>query len=378
MRGALLAATVTLALATAGPAPADMQLGLQNDDRLVLAGETGGLRYLKRVDRVGASWVRVMVPDTRWNAGQAHEYVRAVQQAHADGKRVMATLLAWETTPTPRQWEIYARDVVGQMAPYVDAWSPMNEPNLGLMRAASPIHCEVVTGGQVTPVEKTVQRIARAQRRWGRVRRGRGTHLRRKHGGFRRAHGKREQRRARWRRVTRRQRGSVRTTVLVGGPEERQDCRIAAWGVAYRAVYDEVAAVIRRADPGAKLVVGDLAPNAANEDFMAAFYGVGPPAIRPDALGVHPYYWGHPSDVAGDGRFGLAAIERTRDWAARHDVALWVTEFGYRPEHPTAWWLHALDRMQGAGTRVAVLYDTRSQAWDTMLREPALDAVRNR
>lgn len=129
---ALLLTLIGLFAPAAQAAP---PLGVQDDDAMI---GSGALAYLDRAQTLGASWIRLNVSDVRWNHERAGGYVEAARLAHERGLKVMVTLMAWKTRPTARKWEAYARQVAFYLAPYVDAWSPMNEPNIDPMAAAAP------------------------------------------------------------------------------------------------------------------------------------------------------------------------------------------------------------------------------------------------
>lgn len=123
-----------LALVAALIFPANtFALGVQDDESL----KQDPSAYLARADAMGADRIRLTVPDNRWEH-EADSYIQAARAAHEDGKSVTVSLMAWRSTPTPRQWRAYTLEVVRHMAPYVDVWSPMNEPNFDLMAPYSP------------------------------------------------------------------------------------------------------------------------------------------------------------------------------------------------------------------------------------------------
>lgn len=364
-RALALAASTLLLLLTAAPAQA-ITLGLQDDDAAVLAGDAGTAAFLQRADDVSAPWVRIMVPDSRWNGGQAVEYVRAAERAHAAGKRVMVSLLAYNSHPTPDQWRSFAEQVTPRLAPYADAWSPMNEPNWPTLSPAVQESCVVAVADSSTPVSSGGRVIV--QRRWKHVRRG--THWRHHHrkGGrwiYHRVkrHGK-QHRRGHWRKVNVR-RIVPPTVSVVANHQEWTECKAESVGRAYRRVWDATAPVIRASDPGATLVVGDLCPCADDLAFMEAFYEGGTPAVAPDVLGIHPYP-------------GVDYAQTMADYARRRSLTPWVTEWGLpRDTNPRpAQWTGSLQGFRRAGYRVAFIYDTRSaNGWDTQMRADDREAV---
>lgn len=282
-----------LAMVLAAPAPAAaFDLGWQDDETLKYQPDVA----LARADATGAGTVRIMVPANRW--AEIDTYVAAAARAKATGHRVIASLMSWRQYPTPAGWAFYATGAVTKLAPYVDGWSVMNEPNMDDMRPAT-------------------------RGRSGMIARGR----------------------------------------------------------AYRRVWDRTAPVIRRLDPSAKLIVGDLMP-VAGRRFMRAFYRAGRPRIRPDALGIHPYmgYSTGLRDRSRDGDWRHDGVEDAARFARRHRLALWVTEWALSPKQPAGDWAYLLRRFARAGARVVVVYDTDSRGqsggwWNTEMSPAALSAV---
>src|SRR5690349_23326816 len=115
-----------------------MQLGMESDEALKHDTEA----YLARADGVGATWVRLTVGSSRWQ-WESDAYVNAAAAAQADGKHVLVTLMSWQQYPTPAAWAAFARSVVARMSPYVDAWSPLNEPNHSATEPAQPVTCQL-------------------------------------------------------------------------------------------------------------------------------------------------------------------------------------------------------------------------------------------
>jgi hypothetical protein len=214
----------------------------------------------------------------------------------------------------------------------------------------------------------------KAERRWKRVRRGRGKYVRhvkvrasRKVVRYRKARTRREQRRARWVRT----RHAPLKSVYVTTTQARRECSAERFGAAYRKLWDAVAPVIQRYDPDARLVVADLAPGPM-PPFMEAFYADGQPTVRPDILGSH-----YP-----DAERAKADVE----YARARDLEPWVTEWAR-----TAWdkfnstihstpadWARCLNELEAAGMRVTVIYDTAAPTWDTRMSDAVVEAVRSR
>lgn len=123
LRPFLLGLVTAAFLLTAAPAHAN-RLGLQDDTALKYDTDA----MLARANVIGATDVRIMVPDNRWPA-ERDAIITAAWRAKLAGKHVTAALVAWQSRPTPRQWRRFAQQVVPVMAPVVDAWAPWNEPN---------------------------------------------------------------------------------------------------------------------------------------------------------------------------------------------------------------------------------------------------------
>lgn len=349
-----------------------MSLGIQDDDAFSQTGTFGTSALLDRADAIDAGWVRVMVVDTRWNAGQDGEYVRAVAEAKARGKRVMASLLAWRTQPTAAEWRAYTRRVVARMAPYVDAWSVMNEPNWPGMNAATGTACMLIPTPISTPIERTVDGV-KVQRVWRHVRKGKGTHRRvrrghRRHYVMVKARTRRAKHLANWKRVTRKRATHANHVEYVTTNAEATACRAETFGEAYRRVYDVSAPIIQGLDPDARIVVGDLCPCNGDDTFMDAFYAKGKPDVRPDAFGFHPYP-------------GVDyAVDAVR-YARSRGLASWATEWGLSAERSPspADWVRALRAFDRAGVELTFIYDTRTvrggDTWDTQMRTDDVAAV---
>lgn len=377
----ILLAALAFSLAITAPDSAAMSLGMQDDAAMTYQDPA---TYLARVDGVKAGWLRLSVTAGHWRGGQADAYVAAAAAARADGKKVFVSLLSWRDYPTPAEWRAYAEQVVARMAPYVDAWSVMNEPNWPGMSAATATKCVIGPVTTTTPMTTRVRRGVRIEHRFHHVRPGRGRWLRRvthrrhhRHVHFTRAHGK-QRRHAAWRRTTRRVKLYRRNIVYNSTTSDQETCSAEVYGVAYRKLWDAVAPVL--AATGGKLIVGDLCPCGDNRAFMDAFYSTGEPAVRPDVLGVHPYFHDNPTtavNTAADWR-----VPNTDDavaYASRHGMDAWATEWAATPGDPTFWWPAALTRMAANGIKVTMIYDTPAPpgvvAWDTQMRSDALAAV---
>jgi hypothetical protein len=300
-------------------------------------------------------------------------------------------LLAYRTHPTGLEWARFTRRVAGRLSPYVDAWSPMNEPQWPSLSPASVTTCAIRAGASNSLVTSTVRDGYRLERHWRKVRRGHGKYLRRvrykrvKHHrvkavSYVRARSRAQRRAANWTARITRIPLSRNVAVPVSTPWEQSQCESEALGIAYRRVWDATAPVLRDEDPSARLIVGDLSPVDTDTAFMDAFYGDRTPDIRPDILGVHPYHWAAPTGRCPDGSFMICSIEDAAAYARAHGLELWATEWAYQPGAPAAWWTGALDRFDRAGVTVTVLYDTggNDDGWDTRLDATAVEAVTSR
>jgi hypothetical protein len=276
-------------LSIAAGARADMQLGMESDE--ALKHDTAG--YLARADGAGATWMRLTVGSSRWLT-ESDAYVNAAAAAQADGKRVLVTLMSWQQYPTPEAWAAFARQVVARMAPYVDAWSPLNEPNHWAMAPTQTVTCRLDASARTSTSE--VRDGVRIERRWHRAPSGRWERI------VEETHGKRPNvvvsfRRAAgggWGPGPLRHISLLRpATIRVRTEWERHRCRAQADGVEYRELGDAVAPTLAQ-DADSRLVVGDLAPAPLDTVFLQAFYSRGAPDTEPEVLAIHPYDFGGP------------------------------------------------------------------------------------
>jgi hypothetical protein len=234
--------------------------------------------YLARADLVAADWIRLIVYDSHWNAGETDAYVLAAAAAKAHGKRVMVSLAFWHSHPTPAEARVFAERVYARMAPVVDAWSPMNEPNWPGMAPHMNVQCVETSSPSAMATRKSGRRI----RGWKKVRRGRGTHQRhvkrrhrRKVIRFTRAHTRKQQRRAQWKRASHR---AWPKAIYVTSMQARRECTAEAMGVAYGRVWDRVAPVL--AQGGALMVGGDLCPARCRSSWTRGCATGCPPSAR--------------------------------------------------------------------------------------------------
>jgi hypothetical protein len=343
----LLTTALVIFAVLAARADAGMVLGMQDDESM----KRDAPAYMDRMDRAGATALRLMIPSNRWDA-EADAYVRAAAQAHADGKYVIVSLLSWYAFPSPSQWAAYARSAASRLAPYADAWSPMNEPNWPGMAARTSQVCEEVPEQRMSAVTLT----RKASKRWRKVGRKRGTHRRivRSRAG-RMVVKFRKSKSGTWRK---RRQAAKSTTTFVTTTEARRSCTAETYGRAYRGVWDAVAPVLRESDPSAALIAGDTAPGPVA--FFAAFYAAGEPSVRPHVLADH--------------YTDQTSAEYLVRLAADHGAQPWVTEWAAPGGSPAAY-ERGLRMLENAGVKLVSIYDTRSPAWNTRLSDSALDSV---
>lgn len=87
-------------------------------------------RYFDLMKDVGVKWIRVGMTDPRWYL----EFEPFVEQTHARGIKVLATLGGWVVGENPNftlaDWEDAIHAVMEIFADRVDAWKVWNEPNV--------------------------------------------------------------------------------------------------------------------------------------------------------------------------------------------------------------------------------------------------------
>lgn len=367
MRKTLLILLLLLVL----PASAQAQTGVavQNDDACLYGSnnDTDGIptwdEQLDRTAAVHGDTVRLMVPDSHWRTGESDRYVACARVAKERGFTVFASLLAWNTYPTPAEWAAYANEVVGRMAPYVDAWSVMNEPNWPGMSPHTDTSCKLIPTAQ-SSVSSNGTPIVRY---WKKVKHG--THKRiakrvgRKHHRHWAYTFKRVKHGGRYKRAVRKGKPGVTVVSTVAA---HHDCYVASYAVAYADVYNATAPVIKSLDPDAKIVAGDLAPGADMAAWMNVLYATNP-SVRPDVCADHPYtLW------QGDGPPNVwYQVTYTR----AHGCEYWATEFGHSSDQKGAVWVASVNAMLNEGATLVVLYDSKSPTWDTQMRPSVMWAL---
>lgn len=400
-RAAVLTATALMMMAPA--AHASLTVGVQSEGQLVAGSDAAAAKTLGLAGQVHAGWVRMMVIDGRYEQ-QRWAIIRSAKLAHARGMKVMVSMFHWngpngeEGGAGIGQLTTFVNRVVPDLAPYVDAYG-WNEPNHPAFAPRSDTVCTVVPGS------KTQQTLVgyghRVLVRYRHVKRGRGHYTRTVT--FVRSRRLPEYKRTSrgWRKTTvgathkrlvkfhrhRRLIGNYRQIkrripiapheITVSTPYERNVCQRQASAIEYRRVHDMTARVVRRVDPSALMILGELGPSAGNESFMENVFKAAAGSVDADVIGLHPYTLLAPSTVQDHGGMVLPVIERTvravRRWHAQGKITgerVWATEYGYHwavvKAHPS-WLPTALTRMRAAGVEVAVLYDYvhTGGSWDT-------------
>jgi hypothetical protein len=258
----LIALVILLGLAgRSDTADAKTVLGYQSDAALC-ADTTHTLDEI--AGPANGRWLRLMVQPDRPDLQAC--YLRAVQEAHARRLSVFVTLMRWRGLTgaqkpgvTPPEWATAAAHYARLLGPWVDAWSPLNEPN---HRAFVPA-VQTVT----TSTKKLVKVVRFKRARHGKYRRSHHRYVR----AGRRFHGRRYRRIAFWK------------SNMISVTGAYRHCQAEAAGAAYRRVFDAAAPQISHFDPTAKIVVGDMAPTT-DRAFMNAFYAENPASVRADVL----------------------------------------------------------------------------------------------
>lgn len=396
-----LITALALALALAAPAHAGMTLGVQADQVMLSGTDAQRTTMFGQARQLNSGWVRIMLREQLYD-GQYWPLVNAMKAAHANGQKVMVSMYRWGGGITPVQWQAFLNKAVPQLAPYVDAWGE-NEPNHPKFAPAMQTQCVVGHAAKATTVVVkggvrllvSYKRVGRGHGDYGRTTKFRrskryaeykriGKHFRRVKVGatYRRIVRFARERHGGWSRTTRRVEGTP-STITVSTPYDVKTCTEMASAVAYRRIHDITARMVRAYDPTALVIVGELAPSAANEAFMRAVFAAAPGPVDADVIGLHPYTLLAPYTRRDHGGLTLDVIERAvaraHEWHRAGLVTgdrVWATEWGYHwtisQAHPD-WIPTALRRMQAAGVSVCVLYDfwhAAGNSWDTGLMSP--------
>lgn len=299
-------------LLLAAPASA-MELGMQQEPMTPT-----------RCDQVASHtpWVRIMVQPERWTTDRPR-YRATIQRCKALGLRVIVTLTnMYPAAPrlTAGQLAFSAAAISRDLGPWVDAWSPINEPNHGMFTVAFDPYCTTTIRTANVAAKKTV--------RYKRVRRGKYRRVRsHKTGKWR--YIKTRGRRGHWRKIVRIKRTTTITTSVV---RLRVDVCMAQ---AARRAYDAAAVQIRRYDPTAKLIFGDTA--GPGGEFMRFMIGGHTPDA--DIVGIH---YASPNNAV-------------REVAARLKAPVWITEWGLTPSEQTKL-AGSLNSFDAQGVALTVYY----------------------
>jgi hypothetical protein len=341
-----------LAVCITSPASAT-ELGYQDDEMFKFNPDAAW----SRAEGVDATWIRIMVPDSHWK-WESDMYVRIAREAKAREMNVMATLMAWQSQPTVAQWQAYSKSVYAKLGPYVDAWSPMNEPNHPKFMPKVDTTCVIHNSTTSTPR----QHLIPGMKYWKRVGSGKGTHKRvikhKKHKRvikYKRAKGKR----AKWKRIVTQ---DVMNIEYVTTVRQENKCTTENMAKQYRKVYDATAPVL--AQGGAKVIVGDLCPSPNQILFMNKFYEGGDPRVKPHAFAGHPY--AYTQDM-------LEVGEET-------GLKVWATEWGFDPRKgaTAADWIARWNLLEQNGVEVSFIYDVLGGGWNTRMTDEAYAVIAGR
>lgn len=361
---------VVLAFGAAAPAHA---LDFIVQDEAAIGGDAR-LREatLDRMVELGATDVRVFVQHEHHSRGHANFVAMGRQRAlraygpifeaiRARGLRVYANL-SWYGESDPRRIAAWAAEAAAALAPFVDTWSILNEPDLNLMPGdCTPTqqHRMVTTGAVKTHRVKRYQFIRVSPRsnaggmRYRRV--VRVFKVARKH-----------KRVTRYISTTRKRGRYIRRPffhTLAGMAEEpisiELACKKATAGQAYTRILEATAPVLRGADPSARIVGGELSPTPGAHDFAHQLDW-----SHVDVAAIHPYF-GHPFSIEGVGSKDLGLPRRVL-----------VSEFGVQRWEPDrialirrAWKLAASSELE-AMAQYMIWHATIDRGWDTGLIAP--------
>lgn len=347
-----LVALATLAFAS--PAQARMTLGYQSDTQVTNAPDQ---TTAFMANQANGRAMRLMVQEDKWSY-MSDAYLSAVRAAKSHGLFVMVSMYRWRGLTgserpgvTPSEWASFTRVAAAKLAPYVDAWSVMNEPNHpAFAPAVSTSACTLVQGTHIDTRTVILPNGMLKIVRYKFAKRGQWRHGRRWHKRHRYVRAAKHWHGQRYKRIVRKVAQAKSTTIQVSTPYAYSQCSSTALGAAYRAVYDASARELRRIDPTATLVFGDTAGNGIAGGFMAAALAGHPDA---DVLGVH--YAGANTEAA--------------NLARAHGLAPWATEWGYKPVDQARLGpgLNTLNSNGYARVFVYTLYSDPGHWWDTGL-----------
>jgi hypothetical protein len=383
-----------------------MRLGYQSDAQLL--NPATRKQTLEFMGDARCKRVRLMLQENKlphrapipqdWVSGPAKQYLDAVQAAYKECGSVMLTMFRWQglrklerPPPTPAEMVSFARNWVPFFAPWVNAWSPNNEPNHPSFWLAVKKTCYIdhVKGGVADYVVKHgKRRIIRYKRvhpghgqyrrivRWIKSSKN-GTHrfvhgrhghrdrwVRSKHHAthwrkvtYKRAHG----RKARFKRIVRWV--SVSRKVPVATKYDLRVCQQQSQMDAYRYEFDGVTKVIRQTYvdmglPQPLIVAGELAPGK-NFGLLDYFWNARQWPPDADVIGLHSYA---PPRIAPDRRrTDIGGVEHAVEWGRARGVKIWLTESGFHYPSNSQYWPQMLERAKGM--------------WDSGLRGPDPECV---
>jgi hypothetical protein len=373
----------------AAPARADARDFIVQDDAAIMNPATRSIA-LDRMVELGATHVRVFVqhertnPDVRYDVFIGYgrrpapvDYIPAFRDIAARGLRVYANL-SWYGQDDPARLAEWAGVMIAALAEYVDTWAIMNEPDLTMFEdpcTPTEVRAAIIRKHITTRRVKRYLHLRRAYRtmrgrlvrpgvryrrsvRMGRSdprgRRKKFVHYTRSEGGL----------------YVRRTRYRVVTGTRLEPISAEHACLLISRGQKYSKIVAAMVPVVRRHDPTARVVGGELSPVAGVSTLIKAVDWT-----PVDAISVHPYP-GHDKDFA---IYNIEAIKRMLP------KPVLVSEFGIRPgpdqvsELVRTWQLTAA---AGLAPAQYTLYGSHG-GWDTsilddhtMRTSPAFEAIR--
>lgn len=359
-----------VAVSAAAPAHA---LGFIAQDEAGIGGDAR-LREatLDRMVELGATDVRVFVQHAHRSRGHANfvatgrqrplkDYGPIFASIRARGLRVYANL-SWYGESDPRRIAAWAAEAAAALAPHVDTWSILNEPDLSLMAGdCTPAqHHRMVTTGAVKTHRVKRYEFVRVSPRSN----AKGLRYRRVVRVFKIAD--KHKRVVRYISTARKRGRYIRRPffhTLAGMPEEpitiALACQKATAGQAYTRILEATTPVLRAADPSARIVGGELSPTPGAYDFAHQVDW-----SHVDVAAIHPYF-GHAFSIENVGHEDLGLPRRVL-----------VSEFGVQTWEPDriglirrAWKLAASSELE-AMAQYMIWHATIDYGWDTGLIAP--------
>ena len=133
--------------------------GGRAEEDLALAAEMG-----QNAHRLGIEWSRLEPKPGQWNEAAFQRYEAILQAARSHGMKLMATLHhftlprwaaqsgGWLWDELPTRFERFCERAVTRLAPYVDLWATINEPNVLAVMAYGNVQWPPGTGNVKTCV----------------------------------------------------------------------------------------------------------------------------------------------------------------------------------------------------------------------------------